>query len=101
MVYFFQASALFCTENEKFLPILANYSFFSCKHAPFFGVFLLGGGVPKLTNIRYGKIPQISEGHFIILNEICEKVLKNFDGTARKLIHLLIVQTGRSIKTAP
>ena len=49
----------------------------------------------------YGKSPQISEGHLIILNEICEKMLKYFDGTASTLIHLLIVQTGRSIQTAP
>ena len=48
----------------------------------------------------YGKSPQISEGHLIILNEICEKMLKYFDGTASTLIHLLIVQTGRSIQTA-
>ena len=98
MVYFFQASALFCTENANVWPILANFSFFVANMRP---LLLLGGGVPKLTNIGSGKSPQISEGHLIILNEFCEKVLKYFHGTVRTLIHLLIVQTGRSIKTAP
>ena len=57
-----------------FWPILA----FFCERARCCGVLLLGGGVPKLTNIRCGKSPQISQGHLIILNEICEQSVKMF-----------------------
>ena len=48
VVYFFQAGALFFTENSKFRPILAIL----LRIYALFGVILQGGGVPKLTNIR-------------------------------------------------
>jgi hypothetical protein len=50
-MYFFQAGALFCTENAKFGPILANLAILLQIYT-LFGVLLQGGGVPKLTNIR-------------------------------------------------
>ena len=56
MVYFFQAGALFCTENAKFLPMQANLGYFVANLRTFWCPFYWPkqcGGAQK-TGIRYG-----------------------------------------------
>ena len=57
VVYFFQAGILFSIKNTKFWPILANFGYFVPNLHAFWCTFYspkYWGGVPKLTNIRYG-----------------------------------------------
>ena len=49
--FFFQTNVLLSIENAKFGPILAIYDFFLRTYALLVYFF----GVPKWTNIRYGR----------------------------------------------